>query len=431
MLYENIGTTENGHLSFCNLDTVSLAKKYGTPLYLIDENGVRTRCETYKNAMNQYFGPGSFPIYASKALSFKGMYRITAEENIGADVSSGGELYTAIKAGFPPEKIFFHGNNKTEAEISMAMDFGIGFFICDNFWELENINEIAGKKGIRQKVLLRLTPGIDPHTLEAISTGKVDSKFGVAIETGQAEQFVKLALDLENIDLKGYHSHVGSQVFDGKSFVDAAEILLCFAEKIKETYGYTPEYLDLGGGMGVPYFDKDGRIDYVLEIKLIAEKLKAQCKKFNLSMPNIILEPGRSIVADNGITLYTVGGRKEIPGFKNYISIDGGMTDNPRYALYGAIYTVLLANRIKEKPNYVCTVAGRCCESGDLIQENVSLPRPERGDIIAVLTTGAYNYSMASNYNRVPRPPVVMIKDGVDYLAVKRESFDDLIRNDL
>ena len=431
MLYDNLGVNVEGHLTFCGMDTVKLAEEYGTPLYLIDENGIRDRCRVYTSAMKKAFGAGAMPIYAGKALCFKKMYKIMAEENMGADVSSSGELYTAYKAGFPVSRVFFHGNNKTDEDIKLGIELGVGYFICDNQWELESINAIAGSLGVTQKVILRLTPGIDPHTLEAINTGKVDSKFGVAIETGQGRRFVLNALNMENVELSGYHCHIGSQVFDGSQFIDAAEIMLKFTAEVKAECGYEPEYLDLGGGMGVPYTEDEPTIDYGTEILHVGAVVKSQCEKYGVKLPKIIMEPGRSIVGDKGITLYKVGGRKEIPGFKNYIAIDGGMTDNPRYPLYKAKYTVVLASRANDKADYRCTVAGRCCESGDMIQEDVMLPRPERGEILAVLTTGAYNYSMASNYNRIPRPPVVMIKDGKTELAVKRETLDDIIMNDM
>lgn len=427
MICDNIGINEKGHLTFAGRDTVELAEKYGTPAYIMDENKIREKCRIYKKAMSEYFGHGSMPLFASKSLCFKRIYEIMREEEMGIDVVSPGELYTAVKAGFPMENAYFHGNNKTDYDISFAMDNGIGYFMCDNADEIKVINSEAGKRNIRQKVILRITPGIDPHTQAKISTGKVDSKFGAAIETGQAEELVELALSLENIDLKGYHCHIGSQIFEYQPFCDAAVIMIDFIAQMKANHGYEAEVLNLGGGMGVRYVESDPEIDYAANIKGISELIAAECEKMGVSHPQILMEPGRSIVADAGMTLYTVGGRKEIKGFKNYVSIDGGMPDNPRFALYESAYTVMLANRANEKADYVCTVAGRCCESGDLIQEGVSLPKPVRGDIIAVLTTGAYNYAMASNYNAIPKPPVIMISDGKDYVAVRRESFADMI----
>ncbi len=431
MICDNISINKQGHLTFAGQDTVELAEKYSTPLYLIDEDKVRENMKVYVNAMKDNFVEGSLPLYASKALCFKKIYSIAAEEGMGIDVVSSGELYTAIKSGFPMEKAFFHGNNKTDYDIEFAIENKIGYFICDNLDELDAIDDIAKKHGIKQKILLRLTPGIDPHTHVKISTGKVDSKFGIAIETGQAEDAINIALRKENVELCGYHCHIGSQTFDIKPFVDGAEIMLKFISHIKETCGYEAQMLNLGGGMGVRYTENDPEIDYYANIKGISDMMKSECKRLGIKFPIVIMEPGRSIVASAGMTLYTVGGTKEIPGYKNYVSIDGGMTDNPRYALYEAEYTVALANKACEPCVKKYTVGGRCCESGDLIQENVMLPNAQKGDILAVMTTGAYNYSMASHYNRIPNPPVVMLSKGESYIAVRRETFDDLMKNDL
>ena len=282
-------------------------------------------------------------------------------------------------------------------------------------------------------MILRLTPGIDPHTYAAVATGKVDSKFGIAIETNQAAEFVKEAVGFENIKIVGYHCHVGSQVFDeeGTVYLDAATIMLTFANDMLVKYGVEPQILNMGGGYGVRYTEEDPHMNIPANIEKLSSHIKATVEKLSMPMPKILMEPGRSIVADAGMTLYSVGTIKEITGYKNYVSIDGGMTDNPRFALYGSKYTVLLANRMSEKADFTCDVVGRCCESGDIIQPDITMPKPVRGDLVAVLTTGAYNYSMASNYNRIPRPPVVMLSEGKDYLAVKRESFEDLTRNDI
>ena len=427
MIYDNLKVNEKGHLVFSGFDTVELAEKYGTPAYIMDEQIIRSRCRIYKKAMSEYFGGSSMPLFASKALCFKGIYRIMAEEGMGIDVVSPGELYTAYEAGFPMERAFFHGNNKTDFDIGFAMDKGIGCFMCDNADELRMIDKLASVRGIKQKLILRVTPGIDPHTHAKISTGKVDSKFGAAIETGQAKELLELALSLENVVVLGFHCHIGSQIFDFKPFCDAAVIMIRFIAEMKEQLGYEASVLNLGGGMGVPYTAGDPCIDYGSNIKSIAELIGAECEKNGVSYPTVLMEPGRSIVADSGITLYTVGGRKEIKGFKNYASVDGGMPDNPRYTLYQSEYTILTANRMDEPADYKCTIAGRCCESGDLLAEDVLIAKPERGDIIAVLTTGAYNYSMASNYNSIPKPPVIMINGGDDYVAVRRESFEDMI----
>ena len=426
MICDNISVNEKGHLTFAGYDTVELAEKYGTPLYLMDEDKIREHVRAYKTAMAEYFPAGSMPEFASKAFSCKQIYRIMAEEGIDIDVVSPGEIYTAAAAGFPMENSFFHGNNKTDADIKFAIENKVGCFVVDGEDELSALDRIAGEMGAKQNILLRITPGIDPHTHKKISTGSVDSKFGTAIETGQAMEIVKKALELQNVKLCGFHCHVGSQVFDIQPFTDASEIMLEFIADVRDTLGYTAETLNLGGGLGVRYTEADPEIDYGEKIKEVAEILNSQCEKLGLPVPKILMEPGRSLVADAGMTLYTVGSVKEIKGYKNYVSIDGGMTDNPRYTLYESPYTVLLASRANDEKDYTATVAGRCCESGDLIQENVKMPKPTRGEILAVLTTGAYNYSMASNYNRVGRPPVVMLNSEQDYIAVRRETFKDI-----
>ena len=431
MLHSNLSINALGHLTIGNVDTIPLAEKYGTPLYILDEDRIRSNARTYVQAMQNYFGEGSHPLYASKALSFRGIYKIAAEEHMGTDIVSGGELYTALSAGFPAKNMYFHGNNKTDADIRYAIDSGVGHFIVDNAEELEAIDNYAAQCGIVQDILLRVTPGIDPHTFAAVNTGKVDCQFGVSIETGQAKRFVGDVLQKQHIALRGFHCHIGSQIFDQVPFCDAADIMIRFIADMKKTYGYITETLNLGGGFGVPYVESDPQIDITENIRLVASHINARCAEYGIQRPAIPMEPGRSIVADAGLTLYTVGSVKTIEGYRSYVSVDGGMSDNPRYALYKAPYTVVLANRAGEKADFLCTVAGRCCESGALIQENVTLPRPKRGDILAVLVTGAYNYSMASNYNRICRPPIVMISQGKDRLAVRRETFEDLTACDL
>lgn len=431
MICNNLSVNEKGHLCFAGVDVTGLAEKYATPLYLLDEDKVRENCRIYMDAMKDSFGQTALPLYAGKALCIKDIYRIMREESMGIDVVSCGELFTAKVAGFPMERAYFHGNNKTNADISYAMDAGIGYFVCDNCEELLAIENEAAKRGIKQRILIRITPGIDPHTHKAISTGSVDSKFGAAIETGDAEFLVSLALKQPHIDLMGYHCHIGSQIFETQPFLDASDIMLTFIAHIRDRLGYTATELNLGGGMGVRYLEEHPTVDYAKNIQEIAEHMRAVCDRLSLDMPAVRMEPGRSIVANAGLTLYMVGALKTIPGFRNYVSVDGGMPDNPRYALYQAPYTILLANRMNEEADTVCTVAGRCCESGDLIQEGVSLPQPHRNDILAVLTTGAYNYAMASNYNRIPRPAMVRLSHGEDTLILKRESFEDLIRNEL
>ncbi len=431
MICDNLSVTKDGHLSFAGFDTVSLAQKYGTPLYLMDENKIREHIREYKAAFSKYFPLGSCPEFASKAFSCKQIYRIAKQEQINIDVVSCGEIYTAKSVDFPMENCFFHGNNKTDSDILFAIQNGVGCFVADNTEELISINEIAKENGITQDVLLRVTPGIDTHTHEKIKTGNVDSKFGIAIATNQAKEVTEFVLGLSNIRLVGFHCHIGSQIFESSPFETAIELMLSFIVDIKNSLGFTPEILNLGGGFGTRYVESDPEISFTDKIIEIAETLNKQCENLGLKVPKIAMEPGRSIVADAGITLYSVGSVKEITGYKNYVSVDGDMTDNPRYTLYESPYTVLLASRVNDKKDFCATIAGRCCEEGDVLQENIILPKPNRNEILAVLTTGAYNYSMASNYNRVPRPPVVMLKDGKDYLAVKRETLKDICNLDI
>ena len=431
MLHTNLDINEKGNLTFAGYDTVELAKEYKTPLYLLDEERIREKCRTYLGAMKKHFGEGSTALYASKALSLKEIYRIAKEEGMSVDVVSGGEIYTAKTSGFPMENVYFHGNNKTDDEIEYAIECGIGYFVADCREELIAINSFAQKKNIVQKVILRLTPGIDTHTYEAVRTGQVDSKFGTAIETGQAIEITKFALSLSNISLEGFHCHVGSQVFDGQTFCDSADIMLDYIALVKEKLGYEAKILNLGGGYGVRYVESDPHLDIEKSIGEVSVHIKEKCNKNGINMPKILMEPGRSIVADAGLTLYSVGSVKTITGYKSYVAIDGGMTDNPRYALYKSEYSSIIANKAKEEADFCCSIAGKCCESGDLIAEDIMLQKPERGDILAVMVTGAYNYSMSSNYNRIPRPPVVMLSKEGSRVVVKRETYEDVAKNDI
>ncbi len=429
-IHDNYGINENGHLTLCGADTVALAEKYGTPLYLIDEDKIRQQCKLYKAALAKHFGGNSRPFYASKALSYVDIYKVMKDEDMGIDIVSPGEMYTALKAGFDVSNACFHGNNKTDADIEYGISSGVGYFVVDNFEELNCIDKTARAHGKVQNILLRITPGIDPHTLKAISTGRVDSKFGCAIVTGDAEKITSAALKLENIRLCGFHCHIGSQIFETEPFVEAGEVMIGFISDMKSKYGFVTRVLNLGGGIGVPYLASHPTPDIDSYIGSIASAVKGLCEKYSVSLPDIFLEPGRSIVAASGVTMYTIGSVKHIEGFKTYVSIDGGMPDNPRYALYQSPYTVLCANKATEDASLKCTVGGRCCESGDLIAEDISVQQVQRGDKLAVLVTGAYNYSMASNYNRIPRPPIVMLSNGEDRLSVRRESYEDLVRNE-
>ncbi len=432
MICENLGINQMGNLTFAGRDTVELANKYQTPLFLMDEERIRKNCKTYVDAMKKYFGEDALPLYASKAASFKAVYKIAMEEGMGIDVVSCGEIYTAKSANFPMANAYFHGNNKTDFDIKYAIENGIGYFVADSREEIDAIDCISGGMNVCQNIIIRITPGIDPHTYDAVATGKVDSKFGFAIETGAAEDVVKYTLSKKNIKLCGFHCHVGSQVFDSDVYFKTADIMLEFIADMKSKFGYETEILNLGGGYGVRYVESDPVIDIEANIAQVAKMVKEKCSELGLDVPAIRMEPGRSIVADSGLTLYTVGSVKVIPEYKNYVSIDGGMADNPRFALYGSEYTVAVANKMNEECDFPCSVVGRCCECGDIIQENVQMPSSvKRGDTIAVMTTGAYNYSMASNYNRLQRPPIVMLTKTGEYTAVERESFEDIIKNDL
>ena len=429
---ENIGVNAENHLTFAGQDTLRLAEQYGTPLYLMDEDRIRHNCRLYLDAFRASFRPWSLPVYASKAAAFKQICRIVAEEGMGVDVCSPGEIATAAAAGVDMAATLFHSNGKTDEDIRFALDRGVGCFVVDNTEELLALEAEAEKRGVAQRILLRLTPGIDPHTYAAVDTGRVDSKFGVAIETGQGEEFLRLALRLKHIQLMGFHCHVGSQVFGEDVFERSAVVMLEFIADMAKKTGYQAMILDLGGGYGVPYVAEDPVIDIPAKIASVGKTVRETCARLNITEPAVMMEPGRSIVADAGMTLYRVAAVKRIPGYKSYVTIDGGMTDDPRYALYGSRYTVLAAARCGEKADFRCTLAGRCCESGDLIQENILLPESVcRGDVIAVCTTGAYNYSMASNYNRIPRPALVAIENGVPHLMVRRETFEDLVEREL
>lgn len=431
IICDNISADEEGNLLFAGQSVSSLADQYGTPLYLLDEDRIRQNCRRFRRLFAESFGDRFRLLYAGKANAFKQIYRIIGEEQMEADAVSWGEIATALAAGFPAEKIWFHGNGKTDEDIRLAMEAGIGWFIADSEEEIIAMESEAARLGIRQKLLLRVTPGIDTHTYEAVNTGKVDSKFGSAIETGQAEEILRLTLSMPHLELKGFHAHVGSQVFEEDVFDRTAVIILNFMADMRKRLGYTAEILNLGGGFGVRYVESDPQPEFERLIRSLAATVKACCAKLQIPEPLIMSEPGRSIVADAGMTVYTVGNVKRIPGYRNYVSTDGGMSDNPRYALYGSQYICLPAKGLNEPASMTCSVVGRCCESGDILLPESRLPDSvKRGDRIAVCTTGAYNYSMASNYNRLPRPPIVLLREGTSRIAVRRETAEDLFRLD-
>ena len=427
----NLSINSENHLVIGQHDTVELAKKFGTPLYVLDEDLMRDNCRAYKNAIDTYYDGHGLILFASKALCTMYTGRLVAEEGLGADVVSGGELYTLYKAGFPMEKVFFHGNNKTPDEIELALNCGVGHIVVDNKYELELLNRIANEKNVKQRILFRIKPGIDAHTHDFVKTGQIDSKFGVALENGEAYEIHKLALSMSNIQIDGVHCHIGSQIFDVEPFCEAAKVMIGFIADLYDKLGIKVNILNLGGGFGIKYTATDDPIAPSEYIHKVTNVVKELAQEKGIDLPFLVFEPGRSIVASAGITLYTVGCVKEIENVRTYVSIDGGMCDNPRYILYGSKYTAVLANNASAEPVAPITIAGKCCESGDLIQEHVMMPEIRVGDTLAVLATGAYNYSMSSNYNRIPRPPIVMVSGNEAKIIVKRETYDDLIKNDV
>lgn len=428
---ENLSINEKNHLVIGKNDTVELAKEFGTPLYVLDEDLFRKNCRIYKNAIDKYYNGNGLVLYANKALCTTYTCKVAAEEGLGADVVSGGELYTAIKAGFPMDRVYFHGNNKTHEELEMAVANGVGHIVVDNVYELEALNEIAKKHGIIQNIMFRIKPGVDAHTHDFVRTGQIDSKFGVALENGEAFEIYEMAHNMSNVNPDGLHCHIGSQIFDVAPFCEAAEVMMNFAGDLKDTLGLEIKKLNLGGGYGIMYTDKDDPVPYDEYIKHVSEIVKNTAQKRGLDIPFILMEPGRSIVAPAGITLYTIGGIKDIKNVRKYISVDGGMADNPRYIMYESEYSAVVANKAGDLCTDKVTVAGKCCESGDLLLKDTMLAPVEAGDILAVLATGAYNYSMSSNYNRIPRPPIVAVRDGKARVIVKRESYEDLVKNDI
>ena len=427
----NLSVNEKNHLVIGKSDTVELAKQYGTPLYVIDEDFVRHNCKAYKQAVDKYYGGNGLILYASKALSCMHMYKTVQSEGLGCDVVSGGELYTAYKAGFPMDKVYFHGNNKTPDELELALKLGVSHIIVDNYNELETLNSLAEEAGKIQKIMLRIKPGVDAHTHDFIKTGQIDSKFGVALENGEAIEMAKKCLEYSNIVLDGIHCHIASQVFEIEPFCSAAEIMIDFMAEVKNTVGIELSQLNLGGGFGIKYEESDDPIAFDEYIAAVSETVKKCAADHGLKVPFILMEPGRSIVGNAGVTLYTVGNVKDIKNVRKYISIDGGMCDNPRYIMYGAVHGSVAANHASDPYDDFATVAGKCCESSDLIIENAKMQTLKAGDILAVLSTGAYNYSMASNYNRIPRPAMVAVSNGESKVIVKRETYDDIIKNDV
>lgn len=419
-----------GHLEIGGCDVTELKAEYGTPLYILDEQLVRQRCREYMDAFKAS-GLGFQVAYASKAFSVMAMVRLADEEGLSLDVVSDGELYTALQAGFPAERIHFHGNNKTAEEIEMAIDAKIGCFVVDNLVELNLLQSIAARKEVNVNILLRVTPGVEAHTHEYITTGQTDSKFGFDIGNGSAYDAIKAAVSKKNITLLGVHSHIGSQIFETDGFQLAVERVAGFARSVKEGLDVDFRVVNLGGGFGIRYIEGDTPLHVSEYVAAITDAVKTHFTGIYSALPEIWVEPGRSIVGDAGTTLYTVGTNKDIPGVRKYVAVDGGMTDNPRPALYQSKYEAILANRANEKATETVSIAGKCCESGDMLIWDVELPKAESGDLLAVACTGAYNYSMASNYNRLRRPALVFVQNGQSDLVVRRESYNDLVVNDI
>jgi len=420
---------DSGHLEIGGVDSLNLVREYGTPLYVLDEALFRKNCQQFKQAFEK--AGDNLVIYAGKALCTQAICLMVKEEGLGLDVVSGGELYTALSVNFPVENIFFHGNNKSREELQMAVENRVGTIVVDNFHEMGLLNEICAAYNYRQKVLLRISPGIEAHTHEYIKTGQIDSKFGFVLPNGQALEAVWKLTEHTNLDFQGIHCHIGSQIFEMDSFAHTAEVMMSFIARIRGDIGLETRELNLGGGFGIYYTEGDEPVSPEAWVEAVIPAVKEYAEKYDLTMPRIIVEPGRAIVGPAGTTLYTVGSSKEIPGVRKYVAIDGGMGDNPRPALYKSKYDSMLANKANSPEEETVSVAGKCCESGDMLLWDIKVPKIEPGDILAVASTGAYNYTMAMNYNRIPRPAMVLAGEGRSDLIIRRESFDDLIKNDL
>lgn len=431
LVSDNLSINEKNHLVIGKNDAVELAKEFGTPLYVMDEDLIRKNCRIYKNAMDRYYDGKGLVLYANKAFCTLFTCRIAKEEGLGLDVVSGGELYTAIKADFPMEKVCYHGNNKTKQELIMAVENKVGHIVVDNIYELEALNEVAKDHNTVQKIMFRIKPGIEAHTHDFISTGQIDSKFGVALENGEAFAIIEKAAQMSNVQVTGVHCHIGSQIFDIEPFCETAKVMMDFIADLKDKLGIEINELNLGGGYGIMYTGQDDPIEYDRYIQHVSEVVKTIAKERNIKLPFIFMEPGRSLVASAGVTLYTIGGIKDIQNVRKYVSVDGGMGDNPRYIIYQSTYTALAANHAGDDAAEVVTIAGKYCESGDVLIKDIKLPPLSVGDTLAVLATGAYNYSMSSNYNRIPRPAVVAVSNGNAKIVVKRETYEDLVKNDL
>lgn len=421
---------EQGHLEIGGCDTVDLAKEFGTPLYVYDVALLRERARKFLKTFQKHQVKGQVA-YASKAFSCLAIIQLMEEEGLALDVVSGGELYTALHAQFPVEKIHFHGNNKSRAELAMAIDWGVGSIVVDNFYELDLLDQLAKEKKKDVAILLRITPGVEAHTHDYILTGQEDSKFGFDLANGQAEEALKIALRSERLTVRGIHCHIGSQIFDSEGFILAIRKIYEHLSVWRETLAFEPEILNVGGGFGIRYTASDKPLEPEQYVEAIVSEVKKQVDHYQVKLPEIWIEPGRSLVGDAGTTLYTIGSSKIVPGIRKYVAVDGGMSDNIRPALYQAKYEAIIANKADAEREDIVSIAGKACESGDMLIWDLPLAQSEPGDILAVFCTGAYGYAMASNYNRLPRPAVVFVENGEARLVIKRETYDDLIRLDI
>ncbi|AUO11118.1 diaminopimelate decarboxylase [Priestia megaterium] len=421
---------KQGHLEIGGVDTVELASNFGTPLYVYDVALIRQRARGFKETFEKH-GVKAQVAYASKAFSTIAMVQVVHEEGLSLDVVSGGELYTALAADFPKERIHFHGNNKSRAELEMAIKEDVGCIVVDNFYEIALLQEITEQYQKKMPVLLRLTPGIEAHTHDYILTGQEDSKFGFDLQNGQADEAVRLVQNSKGLELLGIHCHIGSQIFETTGFIMATQKLFAKMKEWKQRIEFVPQVLNLGGGFGIRYTEEDQPIPVSQYVEVIIEEVKKQSKQLEVEIPEIWIEPGRSLVGDAGTTLYSIGSRKHVPNVREYVAIDGGMNDNIRPALYQAKYEAVIANRMNDETDELVSIAGKCCESGDMLMWDVHLPKANPDDLLAMFCTGAYGYSMASHYNRLPKPAVVFVEDGEAQLVVKRETYEDIVKNDV
>lgn len=421
---------KDGILYFDGCNTLKLAEKYGTPLYVVSENEISSRCKEIRESFLDKY-ENTKAVYASKAFLPLAMCKIIEREGLGLDVVSGGELYTAIKAGFPVEKIEFNGNNKSIDELKMAVEYGIGIIIVDNTHELDLLEQICKEQNKKAKILFRITPGVKSNTHKYITTGTKDSKFGIPLNENIIYPAVDKAIKSEHLEFKGFHFHVGSQLHDNKSHLAALETSLALMKFTKQKYNYTITDINIGGGFGIKYTQNDNPKPLSYFIEPVMNRIEEFCSENDLERPQVIIEPGRWIIGEAGMTLYTVGTIKKIPGIRTYVSVDGGMTDNIRPALYQAEYDAVVANKALKPKSQNVTICGKCCETGDVIIRDIDIAEVESGDTLAVLSTGAYGYSMSNNYNKNIIPGVVLVKDGKDQVIVKRQTYDDMIRNEV